>query len=1076
MGADFSRIRIDPLLDFAGVELKQGGVVLDADFNEMGAVIDRRLRAMASDILGRSTVSSTTPDAFRITDAGGGLQIGQGRLYVDGLLAENHGARSDDAADRRFDPLLAEPAFTDPVPYDAQPYLPAAPALPTAGRHLVYLDVWNREVTHLERPELVEVAVGVESSSRLQTVWQVRVLEPDARTATCASEDDDIAGWSALTSPSRGRLTTGSFEVPPEDDPCELPPSGGFRGRENQTYRVEIHDPGAAGGGGATFKWSRDNASVGSRVASVVSGTELELQSLGRDDVLRFDSGDWVEITDDVREFSQRSGEMRRITVDEAARRITFMPALPAGMLPASFPDSDFPTARNMRARRWDQSRRVLSIAADGTTPVFQDLDAGTSGVIDVPPAGTTLLLEDGVTVEFAVVPPVAGGPPFRAGDHWVFVARTADASVETLDAAPPRGIHHHYERLGIWDVAAGEISDCRHHWPPDRAGHDCTCTQCVSAASHADGSLTIQAAIDRIRDTGGTICLGIGQYPLSDPLQMNGVRAIRIRGQGAATVLVTAGGAFDIGGSMAVTVEDLAILSLGRRSAIVVRTVLGLSLHRLLVAVVANSDFRGAAIALSGVAAGVTIRDNVIFGPIGIRALEPGTGSGDEPPPLQFLLTAMLRVENNLLWCERQGVALSGAVLHLMANRILGNEIVGGRLGAVTVLGLSGPGASMRICDNSLNVTGAGITAGVDGLWIEGNKLLASSDPDNRIAASSAITLSTGLDPNGSNEAQVLANQIGGFDAAGIRIAAPVQQLIVKLNTIRDCGNGIVAEAEARSGNVSIDNNHVTDIGARGPNVGEVVGISVIRADSATVAGNTLRRIGTLSDGALLRAGITATAVLRLRVSGNEVVDIAPPGAFENGLGIGVLVRPPYRQVGINANQIEREAQGSPQQGGRFVAVMVDEPGAERVTSRVGAFAALRVDASSTLVLGATRPFLVRDAVFGAAAVLPPANVSVTANALGASGRLHAVQIETAGDCQFADNRCELRGGRSSSAVRLQAGSTIVNANRVLGGEVSIDIRGDPKRATVLGNITDHGIHLGGPLSSPWDALNVRV
>ena len=115
-------------------------------------------------------------------------------------------------------------------------------------------------------------------------------------------------------------LTTGTFEVAPVDDPCELPPTGGYRGLENQLYRVEIHDPGQPGGS-ATFKWSRENASVGSRVASMVSGTELELATLGRDDVLSFKTGDWVEITDDVREFSQAPGEMRKVTVVEATRR-----------------------------------------------------------------------------------------------------------------------------------------------------------------------------------------------------------------------------------------------------------------------------------------------------------------------------------------------------------------------------------------------------------------------------------------------------------------------------------------------------------------------------------------------------------------------------------------------------------------------------------------------------------------------------------------------------------------------------------------------------------------------------------
>src|SRR5262245_5429264 len=181
----------NPLLDYAAVELKQGGVLLDADANELVAILDRRLRALAGDVLGRATVGANTPDAFRITLAAGGLNIGRGRLYVDGLLAENHGAA--DPAQREFDDLMAETRFTKPVPYDAQPYLPAAPALPRAGRHLVYLDVWNREVTHLERPDLVETAVGVETSSRLQTVWQVRVLAEEAAAGTtCASPDADL--------------------------------------------------------------------------------------------------------------------------------------------------------------------------------------------------------------------------------------------------------------------------------------------------------------------------------------------------------------------------------------------------------------------------------------------------------------------------------------------------------------------------------------------------------------------------------------------------------------------------------------------------------------------------------------------------------------------------------------------------------------------------------------------------------------------------------------------------------------------------------------------------------------------
>ena len=1069
MGADLSRIRSNPLLDFAGVELKQGGVLLDADFNELVAVVDRRLRAAASDILGPATVSSTTPDAFKLTVVAGALTIGKGRLYVDGLLAESHGLASDVAAKKRFGPLLAEPTFADLHTYATQPYLPSPPPLPTGGTHLVYLDVWERELTHLHRPELVEPAVGVETSSRRQTVWQVRVLDADAGTASCSSPDEDFAGWTDLIAPSTGRLTTGTFDVPPASDPCELPPTGGYRGLENQTYRAEIHDAGAPGGT-ATFKWSRENASVGSRVASMVSATELELQSLGRDDVLRFASGDWVEVIDDRREFSQRCGEMRKITVNEAARRITFTPALPAEMLPATFPNADFPRDGNLRVLRWDQKHTVLRVGSGGATPVFADLDAGSSGVIPVPAAGTTLILENGVTVSFASV----GAKGFRAGDHWVFAARTADASVELLQDAPPRGIHHHHARLGVWTIgSAGDPTDCRHPWPPKGEGHDCSCTECVTPQSHASGQLTIQAAVDRLHDSGGTVCLGVGQYALREPVRLAGAHSIRIRGQGAATLVIASGTAFAITNGIALAIEDLAVLSVGQASAVTVHTALGLSLQRLIVAVLGGNDGRSAAVSLSGAVIGTTLRDNLLIAPVGVLANEVGPNN-----PTPVTLSALLRIEDNALWCERQAVSLAGLSLHLMATRITGNEMLGCRIGAVTLLGLAAPGATMQVRANNLNISGPGIAAGVDGLWIADNHLLAAAQGNSKTVNGAGIQLRTGLDPTGADQCQVLANQIVGFDDAGILIAAPVKSLIVKLNIVQRCGNGIVSQGEAAGGSVAIENNQLADIGAvRAATVPEVVGIAVLRAESVAVVGNTVRRVGLLATQAVLRVGILSGAVQRLRVSGNDVMDIGPPGAFDNGFAAGVLVRSPYAQAEVAHNQIDRESTPLFQGGGRFVALWIDEPNDNRPISRIGVLTTLRVDATTTLTLGAGRPIVNYTGgidVTGAP-VQRSANASVQGNAIGARGQLPAVQITALGDCQFADNRCELRGSGNKLAVTLESGATIVSSNRVRGGEVSIAINGNTKNATVLGNITTGGIDLGGPLAAPWAPLNVR-
>src|SRR5215217_3043947 len=320
MAADISRVRFDPRRDFSGVLLQQGRLLLDADFNDLVALLDRRLRAETCDLTsfgpdpnhaGVAWVPRQTPDAFRVELSGGDLTIGRGRMYVDGLLAENHGIEQDG-----FDPLLSEVTGTVDTPYLEQPYWNTPDDLPTEGMHLAYLDVWQREVTHLEDPELVEIAVGVDATARWQTAWQVRLLQVPTGT-TCATADDDIPGWLELINPSGGRLTTDTVDVD-EDDPCELPPLGGYRGLENQTYRVEIHEGGDPQADTVTFKWSRENASVAMPVVEMVSSTVLRLASVGRDDVLRISTNDWVEIVDDNYEYNGQPGEIRKVTVDDA--------------------------------------------------------------------------------------------------------------------------------------------------------------------------------------------------------------------------------------------------------------------------------------------------------------------------------------------------------------------------------------------------------------------------------------------------------------------------------------------------------------------------------------------------------------------------------------------------------------------------------------------------------------------------------------------------------------------------------------------------------------------------------------
>ena len=94
----------------------------------------------------------------------------------------------------------------------------------------------------------------------------------------------------------------------------------------------------------------------------------------------------------------------------------------------------------------------------------------------------------------------------------------------------------------GNYYPAGGEPIDCRTFWPPSFGGEgeSCDCTICVTAEQHNSGTFTIQQAVNQLLKTGGTVCLGPGIFNLLEkPVQMSGAFAVRLRGQGAATVII---------------------------------------------------------------------------------------------------------------------------------------------------------------------------------------------------------------------------------------------------------------------------------------------------------------------------------------------------------------------------------------------------------------------------------------------------------------------------------------------------------------------------------------------------------
>src|SRR3954454_14280789 len=215
MSGDYTRFTFDRTRNYAGVWKQQGRVDLDADWNEYIEIADRRWRAETVDLAGRCLVPDSTPDAFLVTPtAPGDFTIGIGRMYVDGLLAENHGLAPLD-----YDATLGEMAGTKQPSYKDQPYFPAPlpPLSLTPGTtDLIYLDVWDREVTYLEDSHLQEIALGgPDTATRIQTVWQVRALL-DLGQHDCG---DTVKAWDDATAPSGGRLSSAAVAPPASDDP-----------------------------------------------------------------------------------------------------------------------------------------------------------------------------------------------------------------------------------------------------------------------------------------------------------------------------------------------------------------------------------------------------------------------------------------------------------------------------------------------------------------------------------------------------------------------------------------------------------------------------------------------------------------------------------------------------------------------------------------------------------------------------------------------------------------------------------------------------------------------------------------
>lgn len=514
---DISRSASDFRKHYHGVQLQQGRVLDDDDFNEADRLAAELRRRTTVELVGAHGTSNA---GFEITDAqittGGELDfaIGAGSLFVGGLRAELEQPRRY----RLQADWLSQPA--------------GAREAPAGSRvDLVYLTCWQQPVVAVEDAELFEVALGgPDTSTRIRTMARV-AIRPNVA-------DDCLEAWTSFVAQldaDRAGQLNGEHELVPDArltigfDPAGTDPidlctplvAGGYLGAENQAIRVQLRP------GGTTFTWGFDNAS--SLYRATVSGGTVTLLTEPKDHLHWPLAGQIVEILPwgavlpNGEKLAEADGHIARVSgsYDPDTHQLEITPAPPAGFGAEwkTRDDSAQLGSEFFYVRVWDRG-------ADTGSPLEIPLTPGTA----VPLSGT------GLTVTFE-------GSDLRAGDHWIVAARpeTPNRVVpwQLEQGRPPDAVRFFLAPLALvrWPGGApgtlGDVHDCRGTFAPMT---ECSCGG--SCTLVAQPGRNLQAAFDALPAGGGNLCLQAGVYEVRAPVRVRSRGRIVVSGAGPATIV----------------------------------------------------------------------------------------------------------------------------------------------------------------------------------------------------------------------------------------------------------------------------------------------------------------------------------------------------------------------------------------------------------------------------------------------------------------------------------------------------------------------------------------------------------
>ncbi|WP_419813186.1 DUF6519 domain-containing protein [Bacterioplanoides sp.] len=452
MKTEVSRFSHQPDQAYSGVYQQQGRMITDADWNELVDILKSRLQKATSAAMGATTIPAaggllqhrlsetelnqapaTGPDKTPFFEQGQ-WQLQWGTACVDGIYAE---LRPVDVS--AGDGVVEEGIENTPFAIDQQADLPLPAGTEVVpGTYHLYLDVWERSVTSVEDPQLLDIALrGADTCSRSQVMCQLKWCPLSIDPAD--GDQNPVAGNARIDIQVRD-------ETIQSLDPC-VAQVGKSTNVGNFLFRVEVHQVHYNASGmpvQVVLKWSRENGA---------EQYHFDYQPPGF--VSSSGLNDWV-----YEGFTDQSEQLLGRHLQSGIEAPVF----------ALRSDVNFPGDKPTYVRRWDGFAQLdfvddgwaLAAGRDRQQTLAMDIGPGNHGhtTLTEQPDGSVWLTSHLELFNLSLQLNVndAGPNQFVPGDYWLAVVREVDddddpetlnAEVTLMNQGLPVGIQHHYLTLG---------------------------------------------------------------------------------------------------------------------------------------------------------------------------------------------------------------------------------------------------------------------------------------------------------------------------------------------------------------------------------------------------------------------------------------------------------------------------------------------------------------------------------------------------------------------------------------------------------------------------------------------------